>query len=215
MACRRQLSKKVGTSLSCRSSITSLTWPTDVFVLTNDTIDYYQFNGTDFILQAVECTVSPGGTTAVCNGTSIQIVSCPSKIRNLAYRPTLLLSQSDPANGGAVALAQADGVTFSGASSGVTAYAPTGTVDVAGVSFATAAPSIVESATAFLTTYLSSVGSSVSAQLASVDASLSSEFPDSSTGSGDTALPTEAPGANTGLAAGGFTFPSDIGFTMT
>lgn len=45
----------------------------DVFVLTNGTIDYYLFNGTDGIVEAVQCTVNGG--TADCNGTVIDTVS--------------------------------------------------------------------------------------------------------------------------------------------
>jgi len=123
----------------------------DVFVLTNGTIDYYAFNGTDFILQATECDVIDNGTIANCNGTAIDIMD------------------------GGTALQVVDGQNFSGMSSGVTAYQPTGTADPEGLSLASAAPSLVASATSFLSSYVSSVQQQASAEVASATAEASSE----------------------------------------
>lgn len=50
----------------------------DVFVLTNGTIDYYGFNETNGIVEAVQCTVN--GTIANCNGTIIDTVSAIASI---------------------------------------------------------------------------------------------------------------------------------------
>lgn len=52
----------------------------DLFVLTNDTIDYYTFNGTDYVIQAVECEVN--GTIANCNGTVVDLVCGHTRLVN-------------------------------------------------------------------------------------------------------------------------------------
>lgn len=151
----------------------------DLFVVTNDTLDYYVFNGTDTLVEAVECTID--GNTGNCNGTLID------------------LSQG-------IRINQGNG-PISGSSAAVTAYAPTGTADPSAVSFATAAPSLLASATSSLSSLLSSLSaegdsirSSASADVASLQSSLSAN------------LPTGAPQGND--FGGAFTFPVAGGVTI-
>jgi len=160
----------------------------DVFVLTNGTIDYYGFNETNGIVEAVQCTVN--GTIANCNGTII-----------------------DTSQGG-LDIEKQNGVTFSGASSGVTAYLPTGTADVAGVSFASAAPSLVASATSYLTSVLSSVSSQVSSQVSSANAQANSQI-SSANAQASSELSAGLAEATAGIDAGGFSFPTDGGALFT
>lgn len=150
----------------------------DVFVLTNGTIDYYAFNGTDFVYEAVACNIIDNGMVANCSGLVLELMG----------------------NGG-YALQVNNGQQFSGMSSGVTAYQPTGTADPSGVSFASAAPSLVASATSFLTSYVASIQQAEAAQESSINAEVSSE------------LATATQSLDTGIDGGGFTFSGGDFFT--